>query len=131
MNVHSLVIVRILSPQPPFFPVLEKFAQGRRVRFVRAELNGVHARRAKLPREVVALFFLPQRKGIAAAGVAGVDFDNFTRFGVFQNQTAERGQFQFVAVRDLHGHDVVLAIRNPQRGLEFGRQWSFVRTRCR
>src|SRR5208282_3436798 len=112
-----LFLSQISSAQPPLFPVFKKFAQCRRVRFVRAELNGVHTRRAKLPREVVALFFLPQRKGIAAAGVARVEFHNFTRLGVFQGQTAKCRQFKFVAVRDLHGNDIVLAIRNPERGL--------------
>ena len=50
------------------------------------------------------------------AGVARVHFDHLAGLGVLQHQPAERGHFQFVAVGDLDGHDVVPAVGLAQRG---------------
>ena len=44
--------------------------------------------------------------------LAGVEFHDFAGLGVLQNQPAQLRQFQFVAVGDLHGHDIVLAVRH-------------------
>ena len=106
------------SAQPPFLPVLKKPAQRRAVRLVRAQLDRVNARRAG-----TAARFAPAISPAAAQThrgclrLAGVHFHDFARLGVLQNQPAQLRQFQFVAVRDLHRHHVVLAVRHAQRGL--------------
>ena len=69
----------------------------------------------ELPRQFAELFLLAQGKGIAAGPVCRVDFQNFAGLGVFQNQPAQCGQFQFVPVGDLHGHDIVSPIGHAQR----------------
>jgi hypothetical protein len=80
-------------------------------------LNRVNPGGAELPSQIHKLFLLPQGKCVTAGAGISVHFQNFSRFGVFQDEPAQGGQFQFVTVGDLHRYDVMPPVGDPQRGL--------------
>src|SRR4051812_22621869 len=102
------------SSQPPAFASFEKLSQRGGIGLVGAELDRIDAGSAEHARDVGLCFGLALGKCGAFAGVTGADFDNLAGFGVFQHEAAERGQFEFAGIGDLHGHDIVTAIRLAQ-----------------
>ena len=103
-------------------PRLKKSTQRAGVWLIGAQLDRVNPRRAKQFEEFGLRFGLPLRESRAFALIARVDLDHFAGFGVFQNQAAQRGEFKFETVRDLHGHHIMAipvsnASVNPARSL--------------
>jgi hypothetical protein len=88
----------------------EKAAQSRRIRRVRAQLDGIDTGRLKEAAKISLGAFLALPENPTLAFIAGVDFDDFAGLGVLQNEITQRRQFRLVTIGDLDGDDVVLAI---------------------
>jgi len=103
------------SVQAALFARFKKFCEGGAVRLIGAQLDGINAGAAENFQQVGLRLGLALREGQAFAEFGGVDLDDFAGFGVLQNQAADGGQFEFKAVGDLNGDDVMAAIGLAQR----------------
>jgi len=54
---------------------------------------------------------------IATGHIAGVQFDQLTRFCILQGQSPKRWQLKLISICDLNRHEVMAAISLPKRGL--------------
>src|SRR5688572_1194587 len=97
-------------------PCFEKAAERAGVWGAGAQLNGIDFRgEEKLP-ELALRFILSFGKCLSLARVARVNLDHFAGFSVAQEKVTEAGKFQFEAIDDLDGDDVVLAVGLFERG---------------
>src|SRR5690349_18234020 len=94
------------SSAQTFFPGFKEFSERARIRLVGADLDRVDVVGTEHSQELGLMALTTFEERGATALVVGVDFDDFTGFGVFQDKTAEWWEFEFVTVDDLDGDEV-------------------------
>src|SRR5688572_30201270 len=99
-----------------FFAGLEKLGERPRVVFVGFQLDRVDRRGAKEPAQFLARLALALAKRVESPLIAGIHLDDFASLGVFQDKKTKGGQFQFEAIDDLDGDDVMAPIRLAEGG---------------
>jgi len=90
-------------------PFLEEAGEGTGVRLVGAKLDRVDTGGADGARPICLGLGLAHGEAGAAAFVAGINFHQFAGFGVFEDESSEGGEFEFIAIGDLDGHEVMAA----------------------
>src|SRR5712691_10428740 len=97
------------------FARFKKSAQRGGVGLIGAQLNEIDAHGAEQALQFLLRLGLAPREGGPFAGVTGVDLQDLAGFGILEHEPAQRRQFHFVSVGDVHAHDVVTAIGMSQR----------------
>ena len=109
-----------VSLPPPFQSCAEKMRQRGGVGLAGHEADVVDVEATEFFDEFSLDFGAVGGEGFAIFFGAEVEFADFAGLGVFEHQTAERGQGVFVRVVDLDGHHIVPALGAVQGGVGEG-----------
>src|SRR5436190_22390353 len=93
VTTSALLLLLTLAMAPAFLASFEKAGEGRFVRLIGAQFDGINAGRSENAFEVDHRFDATFGKAFTTARVARIDLCQFTGFGVAQDQDAEIWKF--------------------------------------
>ena len=99
------------------FTGFEEAPEGGGVRLVGAQLDGIDAGGSEEAAQFFLGFGLALGENGAFARIAGIDFDDLAGFGVFEDEIPERWEFEFEAIDNLDGDDIMAAVGLAESGI--------------